>query len=589
MMRRFWILPSGPSVLSGCIVLLVAGLYVWMTYLEPRPYSIIMTDVEVDYYYNARLAHQGLPVAGIHHPGTPVHFLGALIFATVGADIALAQDFFNLAYAVLGALSILALLFFVRTTLEDLPPGVAFLALASVVAWPTFSFYLNKFGADAFVVISGLPAITFFWRALGKELIPRYRHLFLCGVFVGLSLAIKMSFVPLAVALLAGCTIRVFIAFFCYLAEGRRLAGFWPYALLPLAMPAGAWLTFRLLTLPIHERLPEIWREMSGGSGLTFGLQEMAGRAGNVLLAMATANWLLVCVLIAIVCAFLFCVCALVHRSLFSPGIRGTLLSVTRERFDHLSGAAFLLIAVPTVLLLLATEASATRTALVGVGQGLRNVYPVALVFPFVIVFCWRTYFVHRDGFIIRNKFFQPALLVISLLVIAQTVSVFLQERHGFIRLHAKRIENAQKAIMQNLPPGTRVAVWDGTVMHALGEVSFHWWGNYRYARSSFDADLGSAYPSFTQFRLLDLEARFKEKQDSNTVTTANAELIAMQRHGAPVSMIAIPVAELESRLAGTASDPVRGFLEFAEGHYEVQEHWKQSINDVDWIFVRLK
>ncbi len=568
------------------MVLLVAGLYVWMTFLEPRPYSIILTDVEVDYYYNARLAHQGLPVAGIHHPGTPIQFLGALILATVGADIALAQNFFNFAYLVLAVLTILALFFFVRTTLKDLPPGVAFLALATVVAWPTFSFYLNKFGADAFVVISGLPAITFFWRALGKELIPRYRHLFLCGAFVGLSLAIKMSFVPLAVALLAGCMIRGLIAFFCYLSEGGRLAGFWRFALLPLAMPAGAWLTYKLFTLPIHERVPDIWNERLGGSGLTFGLREMAERAGDVLLAMATANWLLVCVLIAIVCVFLFCVCALVYRS-FSSGIRGTLHSITKERFDHLSGAAFLLIALPAVLLLLATEATATRTAVVAVGQGLRNVFPVALVFPFVIVFCWRTYFVHRDGFLIRNKFFQPALLVISLLAISLTVSVFLRERHGFMNLHAKRIENAQKAIMQSLLPGTRVAVWDGTALHALGEVSFHWWGNYRYARSSFDADIGSAYPSFTQFRLLDLVARLREKQDSNTATTM--ELIAMQRHGDPVSMIAIPVVELESSLASTTSDPVHRFIEFAEGHYEVQEHWKQSINDVDWIFVRLK
>jgi len=49
--------------------------------------------------------------------------------------------------------------------------------------------------------------------------------------------------------------------------------------------------------------------------------------------------------------------------------------------------------------------------------------------------------------------------------------------------------------------PPARLAFWTGPSTDLLGEASFHFWGNYRYADDAFDRELVDRFPNLTFFR----------------------------------------------------------------------------------------
>ena len=137
----------------GTVSVLFA-LFIYGALISPRPYYYTQEiDIEHDYYYNARLINAGLPLRNFHHPGTPIYSLGAGILKVSGAAPDQAQRFFTISHLLVVLLCAVSIAIFVGITLKRIPWGVSLLAVASIVAWPTFLTYLDHYGAEAFIVV----------------------------------------------------------------------------------------------------------------------------------------------------------------------------------------------------------------------------------------------------------------------------------------------------------------------------------------------------------------------------------------------------------------------------------------------------
>ncbi len=189
--------------LPGLCVSVPLALFVLFTYIYPRPYYVFETDIEPDYYYNARLVLDGQPT-GLHHPGTLIYYLGALVLKMTGTELDHTQQFLNACYLVVAAASIGGLLIFWRRLLQDMPLGIGALTLVLAMAWPTWLNYSNYFGADSFTLAVGLPVSALLWRLFATPHHKSWWLFALTGASLGLALSIKMTFVPFVAAAFGG-------------------------------------------------------------------------------------------------------------------------------------------------------------------------------------------------------------------------------------------------------------------------------------------------------------------------------------------------------------------------------------------------
>lgn len=466
------------------------ALAIFWAFVDVRPYFYHEYDTEHDSYYNARLAALNQPVVTCHHPATPIYYGGAALMRLVGTDLSKTQAFLNTCYLAEGCLFAAALWLFVRLLRPYYEPFLLLLATASATAWSSALTHLNYFGADAFLAIFGLFAVTCFWLALHRATAFR-RWLVLCGVGTGLCLATKLSALPLALALGVGITTHVL---------RRMRAGALGAAWL-LAFPLVTASTFVLLILPVIWRLAPlisitVGRKETSVWGVTpAGVVNLLERliAGNgALLVVATCCLILAAVGIV---SGRFREC---NKSQ-SPGSEQE--PSAPYRFDGVSGGLFVAI---LTLGLVYTVIAAGR-AVEPLGFQIRNTTSCALVFPPLILFAGNYW---RGPSQLPQRLWRAIAISATLLIVGQAVVYHAITRHLRVRTLRLEADGVLAALEHRNSNGGRIALWDGSP-GSLGELSFHFWGNSRYAGEAFNEELLQRFNGWTPLRLRHVVSAF--------------------------------------------------------------------------------
>jgi hypothetical protein len=586
--RRWWLIPM-------LAALAVSGLVCYATFIDARPYFVTEIDAEQDYYYNARLILAGLPTA-VHHPGTPVQYLASALLALNGEGLQVVQRFFNVVYLVIGALTSLSFFLFGALAGRQSSRGVMALAFASVLAWPPVLTYLTVLGADSFLVTSGLPTLAIFWYALSHRARAKPALLLLGGVGIGLCLAVKMSFVPVAVALLAGYSTWAIRSTSGQSGLSARIRPLRPV----LVGAVGGYL---LAIAPVVKRIGVIWFRTANRADVspagaspwheawvTVGL--LVDRAPEWILLLGTTVLMLA---------------ALLTMHLLKRADGSPLEPADVPRFDFVAAGVFL----GLMALAFGYTASAAPSITPGAEAGirLRNITPTALAAPFLFLYAER---LHLEWSERRGNRAAAELIFFGLATLVVTVAFtrHLRSRHEFVERHQHQIAVTESRMASLAGDGGRVAFWTESSHDYLGAASFHFWGNYRYANHAFDRLLLKWFPRYTFLRLRTLgrtyqapttppvslpgRSRYGRLGDlywriRKALTTDRPhynsfpELLAGQGATGPISAVAFPEEELneigdmdERELAATL-------------HRElgVTLPWRERIGTVTWILFR--
>jgi hypothetical protein len=343
-----------------------------------------------------------------------------------------------------------------------------------------------------------LPTCALFWRSLERRERPEYALLALGGAGIGLCLAVKMSFVPVAIALLAG-----------YATAAVRSARARPL----VAVVAGAFGGYLVSIAPVLDRVGAIWFRTAsrpdvvptGGSLWTGWLSSMgllAERAPGWLLLFGTSLVLLI---------------ALLARRAGSarPAIDDPSLL---PDFDFVAGGVFL----GLMLLGFGYTAAAATTITPGAEAGirLRNITPTLLAAPFLVLYAERLAANRRGGRATPRS--RDLLLVgVAAVVVLWTFTGFLRVRHAFITQHRQRIAITE-ARLASLAPTGRIAYWTESSQDYVGEPAFHFWGNYRYANQAYDGLLLQWFPRYTLLRLRNMGRTYQEAAAPASTSSAS-------------------------------------------------------------------
>jgi hypothetical protein len=470
----------------------------YTVWVAPRPYFIREMDLEPDYYYNSLLLYKGLAVAGSHHPGTPIYYLGALLLGATGGDFARAQSFFNLAYIVIALFTCAALVMLVRWLLREVPLGLSMLAVAMILVWPPTLTYLNHFGSESFIVPFGLPTLAVFWMAMSSSGKSQTRLLLAAGLGAGLCLATKMTFLPVAAALVVVTLLAAVVAGW----SGRnetlmhgRLTGLVTRGTPAIVLLLGILVGFGAMTAPILSRLPRLLYETL--------MRPEARPAGNVAVEAARVYGhlydanpaLAITVLVLFV---LFSVAALTNAGEWLRTRRAQPGGADAARAERqVVLGAFLAIMAAAFVYCLASSSSVITGYDAGIG--LRNVSPSFLFIPFMLVYVWRTLSerVHLSAG--GRRGLQIAIAGLAIIVVAIGLNNHLGHRREFIRFQQQEMTLLRAHLDSFRKPGERIAFWNGVSNDLVGdEASFHFLGDLTYAYGQFDRDLLARYETYT-------------------------------------------------------------------------------------------
>lgn len=476
--------------------------YVYTAWLAPRPYFVREMDLEPDYYYNSLVAHAGDPVPGTHHPGTPVYYLGALLLTVSGTGVENTQRFFTLSYFVIALLTGAGLVAFVRLTLRRTPFGISLLALASILVWPPWLTFMNHFGSESFIVAFGMPTLAVFWKSLECGGVSRRRLLLASGVGVGLCLATKMTFLPVAAALGA--------ATFAGALLGRRgeLRDGWACASRVCRDAAGraGWfllgtvVSFAVWTAPIASRLPRVaYVTLKRPEAYPSGPPIASFVA--VYKHLVEANWVFALSLI-VMCGLFVVVLSGYARTAFAASSSRSreMTRVTDEGCFDVSTASICL-ALLAGGFWYAMTSSVTVVKGYEAGIGLRNVSACALFVPFMVASLWTVLTRWHRARWTASPWFQIGSALLALLMLGSGVRFHAVRRHTFIASQEALMTAVDKHLAAFRAPGARIAFWNGVSNDIVArEASFHFLGDMTYAFGRFDKALLRAYPDYTLF-----------------------------------------------------------------------------------------
>jgi hypothetical protein len=547
-------------------VLIPLSFFLLSAIVFPRPYYVTEMDFEQDYYYNARMISEGIPL-NVHHPGTPIYYLGHLLLSLTGSDPDASQLFFTLGYFLVAVATSASLYFFARLLFQGVPPSISLLSLVSIVVWPSFLTYSNYFGSDSFIVAAGLPTVALFWKTLERFDDHKTVELALCGIGIGLCLAIKMSFLPLAAALLVGNVVHAFLS--VSVATSSRTLGCLARLrsvvsrLSPLF--GGFVVSYFIFTVPIFGRLPLVWiRSFMRQDAIPphWNLPAAIMETFKLVFSVSPffiATLVLLLLLFASVVGHQIVSRRLLGRHFFLPGGG----SPNGEEFDFFSGAIFLVLMMAGFAYVSAAAIAVTPGAETGVR--LRNISPCALFIPFLLLYCHR-YF--RERISIRG-FSHPAVsgmvFVLAVLVLISGWRSHFVHRQDIIDTHLSRISAVRQRLAALPAPGKRIAFWTQADQDSLGEISFHFWGNYRYARNHFDGYLLKKFPSFAFLKLRNIRQAMNVQRRGKQDNQYNVSL-RRSRYGVVGDLywkfrewILIPPVPNHWEIGGIKSEGVRG------------------------------
>jgi len=575
---------KGPLLVGGLVSALVV-FFVYTNLISPRPYYTLEYDIEPDYYYNARLINSGQSPDGVHHPGTPVYYLGALILRLTGTDLDRTGLFFDYSHLVTLLLTATALVFFVRVALRHVQPGFGLLVLASIVAWPSFLTFGEYFGADAFVIAAGLPTIALFWEELRRPSPPRSRVYLLVGAGLGLCLAIKLSFLPVAVAL-------VIVSWANILSAHRSARGMRTLVLQSAIVPAGAVAVFLVTTAPIMGRLAEVPQHFIDHGQLE-GLSVSGFFSAVIWFAQAAMPYFVM--LVASV--FLYVALAIDHvRTRTSTSMTAAVKTVTRSyRTGYLTGGAFVLLMLLAVVYLMAQSEvwASVPAADVGgwipretdPGLVLRQMWPCALGIPFLLLYCYHNARTRWPSIRLDRLCFQIAFFLVGLVIVGWALAIRIDLRESLIAQDRQSVDATTATISELTLPYTKAAIGGLDYGGSIGEPSFHLWGNYRFAGGRFDTEVLDRYPMFTLFkRFDDIEAALDRSGTGSP--DRKPDIVTGESQGIDVSLIGFPTRHYEYLLKPEGSIAEPELLALLQRRFGTTTVLRRSIAGIEWVFL---
>lgn len=599
-----------PAIPGLAAAIFVIGLSLALTYLLPRPFYILDNDYDNGHYYNIRSLRDGLPVHNVEHPGTPVFYLGRVIMTESTARPENVQEFLNRAYLVVGFLTAGAVLAFYLLALTNVPLASGVVVLASLATWPPFFAHLNQFCTESFILPVGLLVLGLFSTLLSGAKVPRPVLLAALGGVCGLSLAIKITFAPLVLAVGAATGIYM-LRMRAPLAS--RLRGLLIFSATTVA-------GFVICIYPVLHRVDE----------MVFGTlrRRDVKAAGSYAAALAESMWALMrespvfVLMLALAIAVVIRSAWLLRRTDASADGRGR----RPAGFDVAAGLVFLGVLLPFLLHALASSAQILQYYST-VGHSLRNASPSALILPFVLLMVVRARGGSRPGSGERGAV-RPGrvLVVLALAVVGASTTTHLLIRDKTIRVRSQEMIATSARLGDLRNKYGSVAFWDGSPSWKMGAVSFHFWGSYRYAKGYFDDELLRAFPGYMWLHLRDIPAlaRARVVSGQKTTTVASEPVPAIPAFRRPYwkaplrlayrsfrtfkrarpafpaqrvecysgetravtpGLFALPAveasAEVYSRLGWSHTD-LRDFLATRYGPLEV---WTETIAGCEWVF----
>src|SRR5262245_41454121 len=160
--------------LSFGICALPLAFFAYCAFIEPRPFYLEESDLDVAYWIDAKLIHSGRPVWNLNDPGTPIQYLGAAVLALVGDAPERVPGFIAFTTLLANVLTAASLFYFLRWSMRE--PGrprgdsrLVVLSLLTLVTFPPVFAYANYFGAASFTLALGLPSLFAFWMSLSAN------------------------------------------------------------------------------------------------------------------------------------------------------------------------------------------------------------------------------------------------------------------------------------------------------------------------------------------------------------------------------------------------------------------------------------
>lgn len=591
-MKRHMDLPSQSSIrlprTALSVILILADVFaVYLAVVAPRPFSVYETDIEADYYWNAQRIHAGLPVLGLYHPGTPVYYLSAALLRLRGSDLEKAQGFF-LAGRTLQALLVAPVLCaFVLLVLRDVAGGVRALALATLLAWPSFFSSLDYFGSTFFATAGTLISLAFFWRYLQQP--ERARELAFTGLALGAALAAKMSAGPVAVAMVSALVSAAVLRQLASRREKNSPSVGMGLVREMVLLGATAGTMFVVLTLPVIKRFPVVIATAASrldAAAVPASIASFRGLLHDLLLY----NPLFSVLLLVVVAVFLIVLPGSISRVWRSPSPEAW--AALREGLL----CAWLLAAFGYALYACSVDVVPNGDP----GVLLRNVGPTALCIPFLLLFLWSASAGTR-AFLAKD-----AVKTAAIAIAISAVALSLGANHRMRRAMMQRVTESATAEQQALAAlhvqtGGRVAV--DTSSMPLGDMGFCLWGNGQYGGGVRDAELLKKYRPYVYFRfretvlsavplvvaqpgligrLKSWRRRYLPSLTHDPLQPTGGTLIAGEGQDSNLGAIAYPQWEW-----GRWSDGQRALL-----HQEIVKRWGeptvrlQKVGGTDWVFL---
>ena len=595
-------------VAVGLLVLFLVALFLWLTLISPRPYTIVENDLENDYFYNSLTYHDGYACLGSRHPGMPARFSFLILFRLFGADTGpQLQAALNWSYGGIFLLTAAAVVWFHVRVRSFAAPWPSFLAAIVALTTPPAMGFYNHFGSDSFVLPFGLVLVGLGWTMLRGGRPPLPGAMAGVGAVSGLCLSTKLTFFPIVMALGLSLTLAAVLRSDSQLAAGgprsqpRRAfaaaTSFW-FAL------AAAHL---LICLPLGTGLFWVWRHTltrpdafpTGGSVLYQvarsaahllevdpGLMALLVASVAVLIWRAVGRWLGL---------------AVPARAVVSPTVPEVVFLV-----GSLAGLAYTLAASSFAV-------GTFRDA----GFSLRNTGPSLLVLPVLILCAWGGS--QASG---RSTGSSKWALLAAVVVATFATAAHVARRERFLGDYTRYSAAATGRFAELRRPGTRVAVWEKNACGTLGEINFRLWGNYRwYRQDAYDDITLSRFPEFTFFPLRDVgrpdrppDTGLPPVQHSRRGAARLVALLAAPIHrvqqaclpyrdtseygrvegrrafftgegrGVEVSLIAYPASHERRELRVTRAE----LLELISARLGPAECWEEDLGGLRWVLIRI-
>jgi hypothetical protein len=491
------------------IVAVVVALYVYVAFISPRPYFVAQLDFEHDQYYNAKnVVETGFP-ASVHHPGTPLYYLGALNLLAAGTEVESTQLMLDIGHVETVLITILGMVGFAYFALRDKPIWISGLALATVISWPTFFANLDYFSEIGFMAPLALLLGGYFWhQAVQRKSLTR-KVLIVCGVGIGICVTLKLTSIPLGIAII--------LATFVHITSREYSSRFFDLKATRNAMYLGAKessiavvtavATFIVLTLPVTQYLPslaqDIWVLRNQGALGPQGSESFLESMAWVWKELPQVSLLFS----AIVILFAIAIIPSVRRRLNPelPKVQSRKLpkvnDLTAITFLAVLGVAFIFALSNNVQpAFFGGQGFFSDFPRVDYGIGLRNVVPTNLFLTFAVLYFHRliaaNYLLTHARAIILLK---TAAISGSVVIVTWASISHFGPRSEFIKLWSQNIAPAITHFEDVRRPGTRIAL--GLGYNGLN-AGFHHYGNLAYGQQKYDNELARTFPLYTPLRL---------------------------------------------------------------------------------------